>query len=188
MKVIKKVWGDVLLLEPRSHEDHRGFFLENYHYERYKDVGIEEVFIQDNHSYSKDPGVLRGMHYQRIEKAQSKLVRVITGAVYDVVIDIRKGSPTYGKWAGFILSEFNKRLLYVPKGFAHGFCTLTPSTHVVYKVDTYYSPEHDQGVLWCDPDIGITWPVSHPILSEKDRNQPLLAEIDTSFTYNEASE
>ncbi|MDY0409199.1 dTDP-4-dehydrorhamnose 3,5-epimerase [Virgibacillus soli] len=185
MNIVERVWNQVLLLEPDIHEDHRGFFLESYRQDQLERLGIIDYFVQDNHSYSKEPGILRGLHYQQLEKAQSKLVRVTSGAIYDVVVDIRKGSPTYGEWVSFILSEYNKRMLYVPKGFAHGFCTLTPNTNIVYKVDTYYSPDHDCGIKWCDPQIGISWPISTPILSKKDELQPFLAEVDTTFSYKE---
>nr|WP_210429626.1 dTDP-4-dehydrorhamnose 3,5-epimerase [Paenibacillus dendritiformis] len=162
------------LIEPVVHGDHRGFFMESYHEERYQQAGINTTFIQDNHSLSQEAGVVRGLHYQLPPKEQSKLVRVLSGAIYDVILDIRQSSPTYGQWAGVILSEYNKRQLYVPKGFAHGFCTLVPKTQVFYKVDEYYSPELDKGIRWNDPELAIDWPVSEPILSDKDKNHPFL--------------
>jgi dTDP-4-dehydrorhamnose 3,5-epimerase len=139
--------------------------------------------VQDNHSLSVEAGVLRGLHYQLNPKAQTKLVRVTAGAVYDVVVDIRRGSPTYGKWQGFILSASNKRQLLVPKGFAHGYCTLVPNTEVQYKVDEFYSREYDRGIAWNDPALDIDWPISSPILSEKDGKHPTLAEAENNFTY-----
>lgn len=143
MKVEALSLKDVYIIEPVLHGDHRGFFMESYNEDRLKEQGISYNFIQDNHSLSAEAGVIRGLHYQLHPKAQSKLVRVISGAIYDVILDIRKNSPTFGQWVGVILSEYNHRQLLVPKGFAHGFCTLVPNTQVFYKVDEYYSPEHD---------------------------------------------
>ncbi|UNK18015.1 dTDP-4-dehydrorhamnose 3,5-epimerase [Paenibacillus sp. N3/727] len=168
-------------LEPRVHSDHRGFFMESYNEGVFKDNGISSNFIQDNHSLSSEPGVIRGLHYQLNPKAQTKLVRVLSGAIYDVIVDVRKSSPTFGQWVGVILSEYNKRQLLVPKGFAHGFCTLVPNTQVLYKVDEYYSPEHDRGILWNDPALGIDWTTSNPILSDKDQRHPLLQDAELNF-------
>ncbi|WP_106767213.1 dTDP-4-dehydrorhamnose 3,5-epimerase [Paenibacillus faecalis] len=164
----------VSLLEPVIHRDDRGFFMESYNEHVLRQHGINYHFIQDNHSLSAEPGVIRGLHYQLNPKAQAKLVRVLSGAIYDVVVDIRKSSKTFGQWIGVILSEHNKHQLMVPPGCAHGFCTLVPDTQVLYKVDEYYSPEHDRGILWSDPALGIIWPTSSPILSEKDQRHPLL--------------
>ncbi|MDP9677242.1 dTDP-4-dehydrorhamnose 3,5-epimerase [Paenibacillus sp. SEL3] len=172
---------DVKIIEPVVHGDHRGFFMESYNEQLLKEKGIDCTFVQDNHSLSAEPGVIRGLHYQLEPKAQTKLVRVISGAIYDVALDIRHSSPTFGKWIGVILSEYNQRQLLVPKGFAHGFCTLTPNTQVIYKVDEYYSPEHDRGILWNDPALDINWPISQAILSEKDEKHPVLAEADLNF-------
>ncbi len=155
--------------------------MESYNKEVFEKEGLNYSFLQDNHSLSVEPGVLRGLHYQLSEKAQTKLVRVVTGAIYDVAVDIRKNSSTYGKWVGVVLSEHNKRQLLVPKGFAHGFCTLTSNTNVIYKVDEIYSPNHDRGIAWNDPEIDIDWPVSNPILSDKDMIQPLLKEAENDF-------
>lgn len=149
---------DVFILEPKVHNDNRGFFMESYNERKLRELGVHQNFIQDNHSLSTDAGVLRGLHYQLNPKAQTKLVRVTAGAIYDVVVDIRRGSPTFGQWIGVILSAHNHRQLLVPKGFAHGFCTLVPNTEVQYKVDEYYSPECDRGILWNDPELGIDWP------------------------------
>jgi dTDP-4-dehydrorhamnose 3,5-epimerase len=157
--------------------------MESYNYREFKEIGIDIEFVQDNHSLSVQAGTLRGLHYQLEPKAQTKLVRCIKGAIYDVVVDIRKGSPTFGKWISVILTEHNKRMLLVPKGFAHGFVTLVPNTEVLYKVDEYYSPEHDRAIRWNDPKLNIDWPVREPILSDKDRNAPLLDEAEINFEY-----
>ncbi|MCM3128229.1 dTDP-4-dehydrorhamnose 3,5-epimerase [Paenibacillus provencensis] len=170
-----------ILIEPKVHGDNRGFFMESYNEEVFHRNGIKHPFIQDNHSLSAEPGVLRGLHYQLNPKAQTKLVRVIAGAIYDVIVDIRQNSPTFGQWVGVILSEHNKRQLLVPKGFAHGFCTLVPNTQVIYKVDEYYSPENDRGILWNDPALNIDWPVSQPVLSDKDQKHPVLADAELNF-------
>nr|WP_150959441.1 dTDP-4-dehydrorhamnose 3,5-epimerase [Aneurinibacillus sp. XH2] len=172
---------DVFILEPKVHNDNRGFFMESYNERKLRELGIHQNFIQDNHSLSTEAGVLRGLHYQLNPKAQAKLVRVTAGAIYDVVVDIRRGSPTFGQWIGVILSAHNHRQLLVPKGFAHGFCTLVPNTEVQYKVDEYYSPECDRGILWNDPGLGIDWPVTNPVLSEKDKGHPFLKDADINF-------
>ncbi|WEG13162.1 dTDP-4-dehydrorhamnose 3,5-epimerase [Pullulanibacillus sp. KACC 23026] len=185
MKVMTTIFDEALLIEPQSFGDHRGFFMESYNDNLYKENGISYQFVQDNQSLSREAGVLRGLHYQLNPKAQTKLIRVLTGAIYDVIVDIRKGSPTFGKWQGFILSEHNKRQLLVPKGFAHGFCTLVPDTNVFYKVDEFYSQENDRGILWNDPEIGIEWPVSNPILSEKDTKHAGIREAEHNFVWKE---
>lgn len=170
-----------MLLEPKVFGDSRGFFMESYNKSVMQELDIHIDFIQDNQSLSKEAGVLRGLHYQLNPKSQSKLVRVLSGAIYDVVVDIRKNSPTFGQWEGFILSEDNKRQLLVPKGFAHGFCTLVPDTQVFYKVDEYYSPKHDRGIAWDDPALNIPWPTANPILSEKDKSHPVLSQAEMNF-------
>lgn len=172
---------DAFVLEPVVHGDHRGFFMESYNDSLFKQHGIAYNFIQDNQSLSAEAGVLRGLHYQLNPKAQTKLIRVLTGAIYDVIVDIRKSSPTFSQWVGVILSEHNHRQLLVPKGFAHGFCTLVPNTQVLYKVDEYYSPENDRGILWNDPALGIDWPTSNPTLSDKDQRHPLLKDAEMNF-------
>lgn len=144
-------------------------------------LSVKYQFIQDNQSLSAEVGVLRGLHYQLNPKAQTKLIRVLSGVIYDVIVDIRRNSPTFGQWVGVILSEYNKRQLLVPKGFAHGFCTLVPNTQVLYKVDEYYSPENDRGILWNDPALGIDWPTSNPVLSDKDQRHPLLKDAELNF-------
>lgn len=168
-------------IEPDVFGDNRGFFMESYSSSKFAEIGMNNTFVQDNHSLSKEAGVLRGLHYQLTPKAQTKLVRVASGAIYDVAVDIRKDSPTFGQWVGFILSESNKRQLLIPQGFAHGFCTIVPNTQVLYKVDEYYSPEHDRGILWSDPGLGIDWPTSKPILSDKDQKHPLLQDAEINF-------
>lgn len=181
MKVTSLTLEGAKLIEPVVHGDHRGFFMESYNEKLMHENGIMHNFIQDNHSLSADPGVLRGMHYQLNPKAQTKLIRVISGSIYDVILDIRKDSPTFGQWQGFILSDANKRQLLVPQGFAHGFCTLAANTQVIYKVDEYYSPEHDRGIAWDDPSLNIDWPVSSPVLSDKDTRHPLLKDAELNF-------
>lgn len=183
MKFIGTKLQGVFLIEPKVFGDHRGFFMETYNKQVFVENGFEIDFMQDNHSLSVPAGTIRGLHYQLAPKAQTKLVRCLRGAIYDVAVDIRKGSPTFGQWAGFILSEHNKRQLLVPKGFAHGFCTLVDNTEVAYKVDDYYSPENDRGILWNDPDIGIDWPTNDPVLSDKDKIHPILKEADNNFEF-----
>lgn len=187
MKVIETKLQDVKIIETAVFGDHRGFFTESYSRETFLKAGIKHEFIQDNHSLSVEPGVLRGMHFQTPDKAQTKLVRATTGVIYDVLVDIRIGSPTYGQWEGYILSEHNHRQLLVPKGFAHGFVTLTPNCNVQYKVDEYYSKEHDGGIAFDDAAVGIEWPMptGKLILSEKDTKHPTLAELDNPFIYGE---
>lgn len=181
MKITSTALDGVLIVETDVFGDNRGFFTESYNQQKFNEAGIEFNFIQDNHSLSQEAGTLRGMHYQLSPKAQTKLVRVLSGAIYDVVIDLRKNSSTYGNWQGFILSDANKRQLLVPKGFAHGFCTLTAATQVLYKVDEYYSKEHDRGIRWDDPALAIDWPTANVILSEKDKIHPGFNEAEHDF-------
>jgi dTDP-4-dehydrorhamnose 3,5-epimerase len=171
---------DVILVEPRIFPDDRGFFMESYKESEFIKNEINTKFVQDNYSHSSK-GVLRGLHYQKDPKAQAKLVMVIKGEIFDVAVDLRKNSSTYGKWIGEILSEQNHRLLYVPEGFAHGFCVLSDEVDVIYKVNNEYSLENDRGILWNDPEVGINWPIENPIISEKDTNQPLLKNADNDF-------
>jgi dTDP-4-dehydrorhamnose 3,5-epimerase len=187
VKVIDTKLKDVKIIEMDVFGDHRGFFTESYTRQKLSNAGIDIDFLQDNHSLSVEPGVLRGMHFQTEPKAQTKLVRTTTGVIYDVLVDMREGSPTYGKWEGYILSEYNHRQLLVPKGFAHGFVTLAPNCNVQYKVDEYYSKENDGGIAFNDPAIGIEWPmpVDKLVLSEKDTKHPTLAELDNPFIYGE---
>jgi dTDP-4-dehydrorhamnose 3,5-epimerase len=175
---------EVILIEPKVFPDERGFFLESYKSSDFFDVGITENFVQDNHSKSKY-GVLRGLHFQKNPKAQGKLVRCITGEIFDVAVDLRKNSPSYGKWVGEILSEENKKMLYIPKGFAHGFCVLSSDAEIIYKCTEEYAPEYDAGIKWNDNVIGIEWPVVDPIISEKDSLLPNLLDSDINFMYGE---
>ena len=183
MKIIKTKLDGVVILEPKRFGDNRGFFQESYSKKVWDELGLKFNFVQDNHSLSKEAGTLRGLHYQTAPKAQTKVVRVVTGAILDVVVDIRKGSPTYGKWISAILTADNNRQIVVPKGFAHGILTLVPDTHLLYKVDEFYSPENDRALRWNDPDLNIEWQWSDPILSEKDANAPFLKDIDNNFEY-----
>jgi len=166
---------DVILIKPKVFGDERGFFMETYKKPDFERAGIRGEFIQDNHSRSCY-GVLRGLHFQREPYAQAKIVRCIRGVIYDVAVDLRKDSPTFGKWVSVILSEFNKWQLYVPRGFAHGFLVLSDVAEVVYKVDNVYAPDYEGGIIWNDPDVGIKWPIEEPILSEKDKKWPTLRE------------
>lgn len=187
MKVFNTKLQDVKIIETVIYGDHRGFFTESYSKESFLEAGIKIGFIQDNHSLSVEPGVLRGLHFQTPKKAQTKMIRATTGIIYDVLVDIRVGSPTYAKWEGYILSEYNHRQLLVPKGFAHGFVTLTPNCNVQYKVDEYYSKENDGGIAFDDPMLKIEWPMplKKLILSDKDTQHPTLAEFDNPFVYGE---
>jgi dTDP-4-dehydrorhamnose 3,5-epimerase len=172
------------LIKPRRHGDHRGFFAETYSQRVYVELGIDDMFVQDNHSLSAIAGTVRGLHFQSPPHAQAKLVRCGRGAIYDVAVDIRRGSPTYGRWAGYTLSAENGEQLYIPTGFAHGFATLEPNSEIVYKCSDYYSPETEGALRWDDPHIGIIWPLtSAPVLSEKDAAAPLLAGFNSPFTF-----
>ena len=174
MQVSKTPIDGLLTIEPKIFADPRGMFYEVYSESKYEEHGIS-CFVQDNHSISKK-GVVRGLHYQ-VNSVQSKLVRVTRGEIFDVAVDIRKQSPTYGKWWGLSLSETNNFQLYIPIGFAHGFCVLSELAEVLYKCSDYYSPENERGILWNDPDLAIDWPVKDPILSEKDAVYPLFSEL-----------
>ncbi|MFH1305228.1 MAG: dTDP-4-dehydrorhamnose 3,5-epimerase [Candidatus Omnitrophota bacterium] len=180
-KFTKLTIPEVILIEPPVFTDERGFFAEIYKRDDFAEHGIKESFVQENHSGSSFKDVVRGLHYQKAPAAQTKLVRVIRGRIFDVAVDIRKASLTYGKWVSAELSAENRRMLYVPEGFAHGFCTLEDNTEVIYKCGAVYSPENDRGIKWDDPAIGIDWSVKNPILSEKDGRWPVLAEADNAF-------
>lgn len=175
MKIIETSLPGVLIIEPDVFEDRRGFFMETYHKGRYAGSGVPQSFVQDNLSFSTR-GTLRGLHYQ-VRHAQAKLIQVVTGEIFDVAVDIRSGSPTFGRWVGVVLSEHNRRQIFIPEGFAHGFCVLSSSAHCLYKCSDLYAPDDEGGVLWSDPDIGIEWPVEAPMLSDKDRKYPLLGDI-----------
>ena len=173
--VEKSDLGGVLLIQPAIHSDSRGRFFESYQKERYREIGIGEEFVQDNQSVSQK-NTIRGLHY-RAPLEQAKLVRVIRGEVFDVVVDIRKESPTFGQWRGYTLSDSNYLQVYIPVGFAHGFCVLSETAEFLYKVSEYYSAENEKGIMWNDPDIGIKWPTLTPVLSEKDKTNPALKDI-----------
>lgn len=174
---------DVKMLTPKKHSDHRGFFSEVYSRKALTTAGIDIEFVQDNHSLSSAKGTVRGLHFQTPPFAQDKLVRVVRGSVFDVAVDLRQSSPTYGKHVSIILSSEAWNQILVPIGFAHGFMTLEPDTEVIYKVSDCYAPDYDKGLLWNDPTLGIIWPIaeSTAIVSEKDRRQPQFAEFATPF-------
>lgn len=183
LQVVAMEIADVKLIVPRIHRDHRGFFSDTYNKAGLAELGANLEFVQDNHSLSVERGVVRGLHFQIPPFAQDKLVRVIRGSVYDVAVDIRRGSPTYGKHVARIISAADWNQFLVPAGFAHGFCTLEVNTEVIYKVTNYYSPEHDRGLLWNDADLGIAWPIGETvaILSEKDRALPRFSDLPAYF-------
>lgn len=172
---------EIILVETEVFSDSRGFFMETYRKDFFREAGIEANFVQDNHSKSMQKGVLRGLHFQSKPLQQAKLIRVIAGSIFDVAVDIRKESLTYGRWVSAELSAEGKKMLYIPEGFAHGFCVLEENTEVVYKCTNIYSPMHYKGLRWNDTQINIDWPVKKPILSERDKNLPLLSEIKTEF-------
>ena len=176
----------MLCITPRIFSDQRGWFSETFRVDRFAQYAGAVVFIQDNQSLSRDVGTLRGLHFQLPPHTQAKLVRCLTGAIFDVAVDIRKGSPTYGKWIGVELSAENRKQLYIPEGFAHGFMTLQPDTMIFYKVTDYYAPDCDRGLAWNDPIIAIEWPLKtgSPVLSEKDVKQPSFHDFQSPFAYN----
>jgi dTDP-4-dehydrorhamnose 3,5-epimerase len=175
VKFVPSALPDVIVIEPDVLQDRRGFFLETYHLEKYRAGGITEAFVQDNHSRSSG-GTVRGLHLQ-LQHPQDKLIRVVEGEIFDVAVDVRRGSPTFGKWVGVALSAANFRQCYIPKGFAHGFAVVSEVAQVEYKCTDIYHPASEIGIAWDDPDIGIVWPVSTPILSDRDKRHPRLAEI-----------
>ena len=175
MKILPTSLPEILIIEPPVFEDKRGFFMETYHQRKYTEAGIELVFVQDNLSHSLH-GTLRGLHYQ-LQQAQAKLIQVTRGSVFDVAVDIRLGSPNFGKWTGSLLSDENKFQMYIPAGFAHGFCVLSEAAEVIYKCTDFYAPDDEGGILWSDPALAIEWPVSKPLLSKKDSQLPLLADL-----------
>ena len=180
--------ASLIHINPKRHGDHRGFFAETYSRRKYSELGIDVEFVQDNHSLSREVGTLRGLHFQSPPHAQAKLVRCGRGALFDVAVDIRRGSPTYGEWKGYELTAENGDQLYIPVGFAHGFLTLMPDSEIVYKCSDYYAPETEGAVLWNDPDIGINWPKeTDPILSDKDAIATLLSELESPFIFGENS-
>ena len=175
MRVVPSEIADVLIVEPEVHPDGRGFFLETYHAQRYRQHGIAGPFVQDNHSRSLG-GTLRGLHLQ-LRHPQGKLIRVIEGEIFDVAVDVRRGSPTFGRWVGVTLTADNFRQAYVPPGFAHGFCVISPIAQVEYKCTDIYDPASEIGIAWNDPALGISWPVTRPLLSTRDAEHPMLAEL-----------
>ncbi|HAR68081.1 MAG TPA: dTDP-4-dehydrorhamnose 3,5-epimerase [Lentisphaeria bacterium] len=185
-EIFRTALPDVIRILPSRFGDHRGFFSETYSQLAYANLGIEAVFVQDNHSLSAAVGTVRGLHFQVPPHAQAKLVRCGRGAIFDVAVDIRRGSPTYGRWAGFTLSAENGAQLYIPVGFAHGFATLEPDSEIIYKCSDYYAPETEGALRWDDSDIGIAWPLTAaPVLSEKDASAPLLADFNSPCTFEE---
>ena len=181
MKIERLRVPDLLLVTPARHGDARGFFSETWNQARAEAAGITGQFVQDNHSVSREQGVLRGLHCQVAPYAQGKLVRVVKGAIWDVAVDARRGSPTYGQWAAAELSAENWAQLWVPPGFLHGFCTLQPDTEVIYKVTGQYDRASERGVIWNDPDLALPWPVTEPVLSDKDRVLPRWSVLDATF-------
>lgn len=185
MNIALTALSEVLIITPRVFPDARGFIFESYNQETWRANGIATLFVQDNHSKSTR-GTLRGLHFQLPPMAQVKLVRCVRGAVWDVAVDIRVGSPTFGRWVGVELSADNFRQLYVPAGFAHGFCVLSDEAEVLYKTSAVYSKPHEHGIAWNDPRLNITWPVTDPLLSDRDRVAPSLADYlaGTPFGYD----
>ena len=181
MRFIKTDIKDLIVIEPNVFGDNRGWFSETYNSEDFKKNGIDLVFIQDNHSFSTEKGVLRGLHFQNNPKAQTKLVRCTKGSIWDVAVDLRKSSSTYLKWFGTELTAENHKMLLVPKGFAHGFITLEDNCEVQYKVDNIYDKPSDRSIMYNDPEIGIVWPKIDLVLSDKDKNAPLLKDSDVNF-------
>ena len=175
MKFTKTTFPDIFLIEPDVFKDTRGFFMETYNQKKYAEEGIDQVFVQDNYSHSRY-GILRGLHYQ-LKNAQGKLVFVITGEIFDIVVDIRIGSPRFGQWFGTHLSADNRRQIFVPEGYAHGFIVLSENADVIYKCTDFHTPGDEYGIFWADPTIGIDWPIRNPVLSDKGSKNPKLKEI-----------
>ena len=185
MQVLKTAIADVKLIKPVRHVDSRGFLSEVFKASELRKHAIDIDFVQDNHSLSVSKGVIRGLHFQIAPFAQAKLLRVTAGSILDVAVDIRCGSPSYGRHVALVLSATDWNQIFIPDGFAHGYCTLEPNTEVFYKVNTYYSPEHDRGLLWNDPALGIAWPVSadEALVSDRDRKHPVLSRLPQHFRY-----
>ena len=184
MKFTKTKLDGVVIIEPDVFGDHRGFFMESWSQKKMEEAGLCYDFVQDNHSMSSVKGTLRGIHFQKGDKAQAKLVRCVRGAVLDVAVDLRHESPTYKQWVAVELSAENKKQLLIPRGFGHGFVTLTDEVEFLYKADNYYAPEADGGIRWNDPEIGVDWGVEEPILSAKDEKNPLLKDVGIIFQDN----
>ena len=181
MKVVSTEIEDLYMIEPQVFGDNRGWFMESWSQKKMEEVGLFYNFVQDNHSFSAIKGTLRGLHFQKGSSSQAKLVRCVRGAVLDVAVDLRKNSKTYKKWVGCILSEENKKQFLIPRGFAHGFLTLTDNVEFVYKADNYYDPQADRNIIWNDEEINVDWGIENPILSEKDKKAPKLSESDVDF-------
>ena len=181
MKFTKTNLEGVVIIEPDVFGDNRGFFMESWNKKKMLEAGLDYDFVQDNHSKSTVKGTLRGIHFQKGDKAQAKLVRCVKGSVLDVAVDLRRNSPTFKQWVGVELSEENKKQLLIPRGFGHGFVTLTDDVEFLYKADNYYAPEADAGVRWNDPEIGVEWGIENPVLSEKDKKNPFLKDCKELF-------
>ena len=181
MKIIETTIDGVVIVEPAVFGDHRGFFMESWSRRTFGEAGLYYDFVQDNHSRSTVKGTLRGIHFQKGDKAQAKLVRCVEGAVLDVAVDLRPASPTYKQWVAVELSAENKKQLLIPRGFGHGFVTLTDDVEFLYKADNYYAPEADAGIRWNDPELSIDWGVTNPVLYKKDQNSPWLKDDETGF-------
>ena len=173
---------DVILVTPKIFPDDRGFFFENFQKSTFSTNGIDKQFVQDNISHSTK-GILRGLHYQKNPTAQAKLLTIIKGEIFDVAVDIRKNSPTFGKWVGEKLSSDGHKLIFIPEGFAHGFCVLSDYAEILYKVNKEYSPKHEEGIIWNDKKINISWPIKNPIISKKDKELTTLENLDNDFNY-----
>jgi dTDP-4-dehydrorhamnose 3,5-epimerase len=189
MQVLETAIADVKLIKPVRHVDSRGFFSEVFKESELRKHAVDIHFVQDNHSLSADKGVVRGLHFQIPPFAQAKLLRVTAGSIIDVAVDIRDGSPSFGRHVAVVLSAADWNQIFIPEGFAHGYCTLEPNTEVLYKVSAYYSPEHDRGLLWNDPALGIAWPVSadEALVSDRDRKHPSLSRLPRHFRYEPPS-
>lgn len=183
MNVIKTDVLDLYIIEPKVFGDNRGWFMESWSEQAMKEAGLNYIFVQDNHSFSAQKGILRGLHFQKGNAAQAKLVRCTRGAVLDVAVDMREGSPTYKKWEAVELSAENHRQFMVPRGFIHGFLTLTDDVEFLYKTDNFYNKEADRNIIWNDPELGIDWGILNPILSDKDVKAPMLKDSDIDFKY-----
>lgn len=181
MKVTELALEGVKLLELDYYGDNRGYYVESYSKERLKQYGIDLDFVQDSHSYSAKKGTVRGIHFQNNPRAQAKLVRCVRGAIMDVVVDLRKESPTFGQWISTVISAENRLQLFIPRGFGHGFKTLEDDCDFLYKLDDFYAPEYDRAIMWNDPDIAIDWGIENPILSDKDKKAPRLQDSDVNF-------
>ncbi|MGA1874476.1 MAG: dTDP-4-dehydrorhamnose 3,5-epimerase [bacterium] len=175
VKIFSSDLKDVLIVEPRIFEDERGFFMESYHRKKYQEAGLDRVFVQDNLSHSVQ-NVIRGLHYQ-LHHPQAKLIQVLRGVIFDVAVDIRQGSPAFGQWIGLLLSDRRHQHLFIPEGFAHGFCVLTERAEVMYKCTDFYDPDDEHGLRWDDPNLAIQWPIRNPVVSARDAELPFLSKV-----------